>query len=278
MGRIETQALSLTFIIVLSCLTLVVAKPTNAQTIPKPAVPEFTVKYADNSYYAPTPTAITDQYGNSRVVQGYVENKTFEFSIKNQAFAPYTIPYNSSDPYNTGQTVSVMYNIRMKQSEGNWAFITHLSDGYLSQSAGHSTIASYPLDQLFPSGIPYGSEIEFQVQALIGYVHRYPIINSWTFNGTESDWSSTQIVTIPVSSASPTPSPTVHTSSSPMPTINTSAHQPETHPSPTSIVLATVLIATAVVITAILLYSRHQKTVNLKKGHLPAMSCTIPSL
>jgi len=144
-------------------------------------------------------------------VQGYVENKTVEFSIKNQAFTPYTIAYNSSDPYNTGQTVSLMYNIRMKESsENNWTtYITHLSDGYLQQSDSNPTIASYQLDPLFPLGIPYGSQIDFQVQALIGYVHRYPILNSWTFNGTESDWSPTQTLTIPASSVSPSPTPTV---------------------------------------------------------------------
>ncbi len=187
----------LIFFLVVSCASLLIVTPANAQSIPTPSMPQFSVRYADNSYNVPTHTTITDQYGNSRVVQGYVENKTFEFSITNQAFTPYTIPYNSSDPYNTGQTVNLMYNIRMKtHSSNDWQYITHLSDGYLIQSTGNFTVANYELDPLFPSGIPYNSQIDFQIQALIGYIHRYPILNSWTFNGTESDWSPTQTITI----------------------------------------------------------------------------------
>ena len=189
-------------ILTLVASSLAMFEPASAQSIPTPSVPELSVRYVDNSYYVSTPTTITDQYGNSRVVQGYVENKTVEFFIKNQAFTPYTIPYNSSDPYNTGQTVNLMYNIRMKMhSDNNWQYITHLSDGYLKQSDTNSTIASYQLENLFPMGVPSG-QVDFQVQALIGYVHRYPTLNSWTLNGTQSDWSKTQTITIPESSSS----------------------------------------------------------------------------
>ncbi len=189
-------------ILTLVALTLVMVESVSAQSIPTPSVPEFSIRYVDNSYYVSIPTTITDQYGNSRVVQGSFENKTVEFSIKNQPFTPYTIPYNSNDPYNTGQTVGLMYNIRMKtHSNGDWQYITHLSDGYLKQSDTNFTIASYQLEELFPMGIPSG-KIDFQVQALIGYVHRYPIVNSWTLNGTQSDWSSAQTITMPESSLS----------------------------------------------------------------------------
>ncbi len=246
MGRISKNfALFLTLIIAMSCLTLIV-KPANTQTIPKPSVPEFSVRYADNSYYASSPTTITDQYGNSRVVQGYVENKTVEFSIKNQAFTPYTIPYNSSDPYNTGQKVNLMFNIRMKSHlESNWTYITHLSDGYLNQSDTNSTIASYQLSNLFPSSIPYGTEVDFQVQALIGYVHRYPVIASWMFNGTESDWSPTQTVIIPASSVSPTSTPAV----------------PEFSSWTLPLLLSTIAVA-----SGLLLFGRHRKTAKISDG------------
>jgi LPXTG-motif cell wall-anchored protein len=33
-------------------------------------------------------------------------------------------------------------------------------------------------------------------------VHRYPTLNSWTLNGTQSDWSKTQTITMPESSSS----------------------------------------------------------------------------
>ena len=190
--------------------TIGTPQPTPSPSIPKPSIPEFSVRYVDNSYYASTPTTVIDQYGNSRVVQGYIENKTVEFSIRNQAFTPYTIPYNSSDPYNTGQTVDLMFNIRMKSTlESNWTYITHLSDGYLKQSDADFTTASYQLNYLFPSNIPYGTAVDFQIQALKGYLHRYPTLNSDTFNGTESDWSQIQTLTIPASSSSQSPTPTV---------------------------------------------------------------------
>jgi hypothetical protein len=208
MGNIS-KGFSLLLVVILAVSSLIMLESELAQSIATPSVPEFSVRYVDNSYYVSTSTTITDQYSNSRVVQGYVENKTIEFSIKNQAFTPYTIPYNSSDPYNTGQTVNLIFNIRMKRTlESNWTYITHLSDGYLKQSDTNFTTASYQLNYLFPSNIPYETAVDFQVQTLIGYVHRYPIINSDTFNGTESDWSSIQTLTIPDNSASASPNPT----------------------------------------------------------------------
>ena len=59
--------------------------------------------------------------------------------------------------------------------------------------------------------IPAGGQIDFQVEAKIGYVHR--IIQGafapYYFNGTESEWSNIQTVSIPVSSTSESPTPTV---------------------------------------------------------------------
>jgi hypothetical protein len=205
MGKHLTKCLVLSLVVT----SLIMAIPTKAQKIPTPAVPEFSIMYIDNSFNAPNPTLIYDQYGNSREVEGYVENKTAEFTIKNQAFIAYTIPYNSNDPANTGQTVHIMYNIRMKSaSYSDWQYITHKSDGYLAQSNSSQTIASFPLDYLFPLGIPNNEAVSFQVQALIGYVHRYPVIASYTFNGTQSDWSPIQTIVIPAT-ATTRPSPSV---------------------------------------------------------------------
>jgi hypothetical protein len=201
--------LTLCLVAILAVSSLLMVIPTNAQTIPKPFIPEFSVRYVDNSFYAPDPTAIYDQYGNFQILQGYIDNKTIEFTINNQVFTAYTIPYNSNDPTNTGQTVHLMYNIRMKSSAYNdWQYITHLSDGYLIQSNTSQTTASFRVDSLFSLGISKDEEISFQVQALIGYVHRYPVIASWTFNGTKSDWSTIQTIIIPATN-NPSPSPTV---------------------------------------------------------------------
>jgi hypothetical protein len=68
MGKIgKTLALLLTLTIAMSALTLLTVKPINAQTtpsptpyheLPNPSVPEFTLKYIDNSHAVP-PTTIT---------------------------------------------------------------------------------------------------------------------------------------------------------------------------------------------------------------------------
>ena len=76
---------------VLVLSSLVMVETAFAQSIPTPSVPEFTVKYVDNSYDVP-PTYGTDQYtGQTIIIQdGYhVDNRSIQFIIKNQPFAPY---------------------------------------------------------------------------------------------------------------------------------------------------------------------------------------------
>ena len=64
MGKIgKTFAIFLTLIVAMSCLTLLTVKPVNAQSIPKPSVPEFTLQIADHSYDVPAKTtSTTDPY------------------------------------------------------------------------------------------------------------------------------------------------------------------------------------------------------------------------
>ena len=53
----KSFALILILIMAISSLSLLVLKPANAQIIPKPSVPEFTVQFVvDTSYIAPTYT------------------------------------------------------------------------------------------------------------------------------------------------------------------------------------------------------------------------------
>jgi hypothetical protein len=64
-----------------------------------------------------------------------------------------------------------------------------------------------------------GGSVDFQVQALIGSVHRISNIAGgnqspfelfpWVFDGQTSDWSNAQTVNIPETSSSVSPSPTV---------------------------------------------------------------------
>ena len=69
-----------------------------------PSVPEFTVKYLDNSYDVP-PTYEINQFTGNQIVKsdGYhVDKRTIEFTIKNQDFPP----YQDSD----GNNIILYYN------------------------------------------------------------------------------------------------------------------------------------------------------------------------
>lgn len=58
-SKVSTSILT----IILVASSLLLAPLANAQTTPKPSVPEFTLKYVDNSYDVPsTTTSTTDPY------------------------------------------------------------------------------------------------------------------------------------------------------------------------------------------------------------------------
>jgi hypothetical protein len=192
-------------------------------SIPKPSIPEFTVKYVDNSYDVP-PTYEIDQYTGKNVMTqaGYhVQNKTIELAIKNQLFTP----YKDAD----GNSIRLYYNIGKKGHFGNsWGYLdtgyygldNHYVDADLDSDY---TVLTYGLVgnngtlSLLNLDISSGDQVDFRVQAFIGYNTR--IHESWTpfgevyhyvFTGETSDWSNTQTLTIsesqtPTSSPPPTP-------------------------------------------------------------------------
>jgi hypothetical protein len=87
---------------------------------------------------------------------------------------------------------------------------------------------------------PAGAQVDFQVEAMIGYCHRIlqGDVAPWYFTGEESGWSNTQTITIP---ASVSPSPT----STPVPEF----------PSLTILLLLTIMVATA----GLLVYHKKHK-------------------
>ena len=73
MGKVV--CLLLILIITLSTGSLII-KPASAQSIPKPSVPEFSLKYVDNSYNVAPTTTIDPYTGKTTTIQGYhVDNK-----------------------------------------------------------------------------------------------------------------------------------------------------------------------------------------------------------
>jgi hypothetical protein len=235
------KRLALLLIPILTASSLIMAKPAFAQ-IPKPSVPEFTVKFIDASYYTPTTYSI-DPYTGKNVTHPsyYVANKTIIVSIKNQ---PFVSTYDSSGGWNT----SLLYNIRIKgHFTENWTNL-YLVDDLPAKSNSDYTVFSYVSEQPncentyilgdIMTDFPAGAQVDFQVEAMNGYVHRVFNPNAtnqlemypYEFTGEESGWSNTQTITINTNDAttlftspspsSPTPTPT--SSESPSPSENTS--------------------------------------------------------
>jgi hypothetical protein len=169
-------------------------------SISKPAVPEFTVKLVDRSYDVPSSSSIDPYTGQIVIHPGYhVENKTIEVTIKNQPFIPTNI---------YGWNTSFYYNVRIKgHYADDWIALYPPADNPLKPSNSDYTTLS--LTQSYPSN----AQIDFQVEAMIGYVSHTTEFASWYFTGEESGWSNTQTITIGESQTptsppanSPTPS------------------------------------------------------------------------
>jgi hypothetical protein len=186
--------------------------------VTKPSVPEFTVKFVDHSYDVP-PTYSTDPYAGKNVMTqaGYhVENKSIEVTIKNQPFTSY---YDEN-----GSLVGLFYNTRAKGHFEDWTGEPGV-ENYIYRSDSDYTIIAYGLGGNNGSDvysrrldeISAGGQVDFQVQALIGYYTKiiHPpspadVISGgqpgyhYVFTGEASSWSSTQTITIPASASSTT--------------------------------------------------------------------------
>ncbi len=197
---------------------LLIAEPANAQSIPKPSVPEFTLKLVDHSYDVPTTTTTTtDPYTGKQTVTtkpGYhVQNMTIEVTIKNQQFTPYS---------NGDQTIYVFYNVSYKgHYQDEWKY-------YPSGSYGRDSTATTRIYQsnsaytVVPFGAPSEGQMDFRVQAQVGYYTSYQEFimvpgapfTTYIFQGEVSGWSNVQAISVPSdsTSASASPNPTASTS------------------------------------------------------------------
>ncbi len=185
-----------------------------AQSIPKPSVPEFTLKCVDYSYDVP-PTYKIDEYTGKTVVAsgGYhVKNMTIEVTVRNQIFS------RSSD----GVIYHLYYNVRFKGHFGkDWSETSSVvtlnsSPSSFSEYVSlHDTrlreqsTSEYTTFSFSASDYPPNAPIDFQVEAVLGHdsqawvpaepyapanpAHYYAAV---AFDET-SGWSDTQTVTIP---------------------------------------------------------------------------------
>jgi hypothetical protein len=220
----KSLAFTLVLAIAISSLTLLTIKPVNAQPISKPSVPDFTVQYFDNVVNV-APTTSTNPYTGQNVTEGKVSyhNATIVFTIKNQPFTPYT---NSN-----GSFIGLYYNFRYKgHYEDKWTYFPFTPYGitstpwngmlvasgslpYFPQSVTANTTFTLGIGTFVGPDIPYGGQLDFGVQAQIGYIAvaggGSPSLGTYyNFTGESSDWSITRTITIPAT-ANSTPTPTV---------------------------------------------------------------------
>jgi hypothetical protein len=250
-------------IVLLTQSNLVLAS--SETSTPKPSVPEFTVEFVDNSYDVPTTYSIDPYTGENVTQSGYhVERTTLEMTIKNQPFVPY---YDAG----SGWDISFYYNIRIKgyYSE-DWIELYRASDGYPIQSDSDYTAIS--LGTLGENGLSLatnakmidirsGGQVDFQVEAMIGYVSRVFNPNAtgpfdmypWCFTGERSGWSETQTLTIsaPGSITTPTTSPSQNSTTSPEPLTTPSPEPQQSEPFPTAYSMGIVTIIVLILLGSI---------------------------
>jgi hypothetical protein len=193
-------------------------------SIPKPAAPEFSVKLMDSSYDIPA-TSSTDPYTGQQVTHpaAHIESRTIQVSIKNQPFTPCEITENGNN-----WTINLLYNIRFKgHFSEDWSELFLVSDGYpIQELESEYTVLSFVGEYSSTEGmefratnLPPGAQVDFQVEAMIGYVHRDASTygSSYVFTGERSGWSNTQTITIDTATPNTSPSPTTTQNITPTP-------------------------------------------------------------
>lgn len=256
--------LTIFLVLILAASSLLMVKPSEAQSIPKPSVPEFTLRYVNNSYFIPeTTTYSTNPYtGEQKAMTsgGYLsKNTTIEIAVKSQSF---TSSIN-------GTSLQVYYNVRAKgYYEQNWSDLNIPADeentittywlGYLpSQQNSDYTIISIPANTY-----PVGGTVEFQVRAILGGVFYVPAHDADPYIGyarsnfmyEASAWSNTQSVTMPNTSSS---------ASAPSASVNPTPNVPASSPSSAvpEFPITVSLVAVLVIVSLVFIIGKRKRTV-----------------
>ncbi len=264
MTRIKKElSVGLIVLFVLSVLIVfpVIALETQTNGIPKPAIPEFTIRYVNNSYFKPeTPVSSVNPYTGevkTWTEGGYlVKNLTIEVTIKHQSFPP-TINNSAMQLY---------YNFRLKGPyEQGWSNLNLRSDdqvdfNYLpaQNSAGDTVID-------LPANTYAGGTVQLEVRAILGGTFvfgsgGYPYSQVYTAYAT-SDWSNLQTIKVAANTApNITPSITPYSPTTTAPNYTQSPNSVPNNDLPVTISLTNILLIAIVfllvIIALILLYRR----------------------
>jgi hypothetical protein len=176
-------------VLALIASTALIAVPAKAQSTP--SVPQFSVQYVNSSYTIP-PVYTTNPYTGQvteEVPSRTIDNSSLLLTIQNQPFTPY---------FDGNQTISLYYNIRCKGHYEQYTSDTdvgsHGQSG-LQSSSGPTTVVSFDVQDW---GVPIGGEIDFAVQAFIGYSY-FNAGECGTDNVVtvgESAWSNTETIVL----------------------------------------------------------------------------------
>ncbi len=214
-------------------------------SIPKPSVPEFTVKFVNASYSVTT----TNPYTGLEETE-LINNNTIEITINNQPFdhSDFQIYYNIRvKPHFEGDWIEV-YPLRNRTSsyneDGTFSYSQYINDDAPQSESSFTSItfpvvptelylaSGYDIQKYysgdgtqegdyfaFLSAIPDRGQLDFQVEASVGhyaqvYVNDHPLApypighneQAVAFDIT-SGWSSTQTITIGESASATTPTP-----------------------------------------------------------------------
>jgi hypothetical protein len=199
----------LLIILIIAASSIVMIKPAGAQIgVTNPSIPGFGVTLQTYQNFIPPTYGVDPSTGKAVMTKaGYTEiEKWVRVDIGGQPF----LRYNNS----AGQLISLSYDVRWKGNhDSSWQSTpqnVHFGDAAdpWAQAIGCFIDIGFKgikgdADGWMQLLDPTDTQIDFQVEALIGYY-----TNNNVFVGQTSGWSNTQTLTLSLST-SPTPTPTI---------------------------------------------------------------------
>ncbi len=213
--RFNSKCSVLVLITLLATSSVIIFGTASCQSMPKPSVPEFTVKQVDRSYDVPIQYyTTTDPFTGKQETHssgGYrVANMTIDVIIKNQPFTPVTLE-NST-------VIQICYSVRCKGHFSEWDNAYQLGDGSARevQANGGYTVITFLVNPQNNNGQAFlelrSGQEDFQVKAHVGYFyqayHGLVPMGQALESLSDSGWSPTQTITYGSNVEIRTPSPT----------------------------------------------------------------------
>jgi hypothetical protein len=186
-GTSKPKLATILLIIALMASSLIAIQAYTEDSIPKPAVPEFTVKIVAYPYDIPpeTITHINEYTGETTVTNKpgkHIENKSIEITIKNPPFTPYTITTHTGYNHETGEsytydrnnTVNLFYDVGVKGHYGDkWKSVETLYTSYWEGPQSNAQLDSEYTVITIAADYPNDAFLDFRVQARVGYFVAY---------------------------------------------------------------------------------------------------------